>query len=60
MADVAMFVVLVTMFMLAFVVIMLAIAGFCYVVKKLSQKGKVDPRLMKWAEVLDWLKEEEK
>ena len=49
-----------TMLLLGFVVIMLAIAGFCYVVKKLARKGKVGPRLMKWAEVLDWLKEEDK
>lgn len=56
----AMFAVMLTILLLGFVVIMLAIAGFCYVVKKLSQKGKVSPRLMKWAEVLDWLKEEEK
>ena len=56
----AMFSVFLTMLLLGFIVVMLAIAGFCYVVKKLARKGKVGPRLMKWAEVLDWLKEEDK
>lgn len=56
----AMFSVFLTMLLLGFIVIMLAIAGFCYVVKKLARKGKVGPRVMKWAEVLDWLKEENK
>ena len=56
----AMFSVFLTMLLLGFVVVMLAIAGFCYVIRKLAQKGKVGPRLMKWAEVLDWLKEENK
>ena len=56
----AMFSVFLTMLLLGFIVIMLAIAGFCCVVKKLAQKGKVGPRVMKWAEVLDWLKEEDK
>lgn len=56
----AMFSVFLTMLLLGFIVVMLAIAGFCYIVKKLALKGKVGPRLMKWAEVLDWLKEENK
>ena len=60
MKQFAMFTILVTMLMLAFVIIMLAIAGFCCVIKKLAQKRKVGPRLMKWAEVLDWLKEEDR
>ena len=49
MKQFAMFTILVTMLMLAFVIIMLAIAGFCCVIKKLAQKRKVGPRLMKWA-----------
>ena len=57
MEEFAMFAALLTMLLLGFVVIMLAIAGFCYVVKRFARKGKVGPRLMKWAEVLDWLKE---
>lgn len=56
----AMFSVFLTMLLLGFVVIMLAVAGFCYVVKRLARKGKVSPRLMKWVEVLDWLKEEDR
>lgn len=56
----AMFSVFLTMLLLGFIVVMLAIAGFCYVIRKLARKGKVGPRLMKWAEVLDWLKEEDK
>lgn len=60
MEALSIFAVTITMLLLGFVVIMLAIAGFCYVVKKLAQKGKVDPRLMKWAEILDWLKEEDR
>ena len=56
----AIFSVFLTMLLLGFIVVMLAVAGFCYVVKRLARKGKVGPRLMKWAEVLDWLKEEDR
>lgn len=56
----AMFAVMLTMMLIIFAIYMLAIAGFCCVVKKLAQRGKVGPRLMKWAEVLDWLEDDKK
>lgn len=60
MKTIAMFVVLLTMLMLAFVIIMLAIAGFCYVVRYINYKRGVNPRLLKWARTLDWLMEDKK
>lgn len=42
-----------------FIIILIAMAGFCTVVKSMGKKKDINPRLMKWAEVLDWLKEED-
>lgn len=52
------FVVSLTLLMLLFVLIMLAIAGFCYVMKRIEKKGGLSPRMTKWVYTLDWLGEE--
>lgn len=58
MRVISMFVVTLTMLMLIFVVIMLAIAGFCYVMKRIEKKKGLSPRIAKWVYILDWLEEE--
>ena len=54
----AIFSVFLTMLMLIFVLIMLAIAGFCYVMKRIEKKRGLSPRMAKWVYILDWLGEE--
>lgn len=54
----AQFTIVLTAMALCFVAILLIMEGFCAVVKQVSKKIEVSPRVMKWAEVLDWLKEE--
>lgn len=54
----AMFAAMLTMLLLGFVVIMLAIAGFCYVMKRIEKKRGLSPRMAKWVYILDWLGEE--
>lgn len=56
----AMFAVMLTILLLGFVVIMLAIAGFCYVMKRIEKKRGLSPRMAKWVYILDWLEEEDK
>lgn len=54
------FAVTLTMLLLGFVVIMLAIAGFCSFMKRVEKKRGLSPRMAKWVYILDWLKEEDK
>lgn len=54
----AMFAVMLTILLLGFVVIMLAIAGFCSVMKQIEKKRGLSPRMAKWVYILDWLGEE--
>ena len=54
----AMFAVMLTMLLLGFVVIMLAIEGFCYVMKYVEKKRGLSPRMAKLVYILDWLGEE--
>lgn len=54
----AMFAVMLTMMLIVFVLYMLAIAGFCYVMKRIEKKGGLSPRMTKWVYTLDWLGEE--
>ena len=58
MRIISLFVVTLTMLMLIFVLIMLAIAGFCYVMKRIEKKRGLSPRMAKWVYILDWLEEE--
>ena len=53
------FTVCLTLLLIFFVLVMLAIAVFCSVVRKIENKKDISPRLKKWVEVLDWLKEED-
>lgn len=54
----AMFAVMLTMMLIVFVLCMLAIAGFCYVMKRIEKKRSLSPRMAKWVCILDWLGEE--
>ena len=54
----AMFAVILTMLLVIFVLCMLAIAGFCYVMKRIEKKRGLSPRMAKWVYILDWLEEE--
>lgn len=54
----AMFAVMLTMMLIVFVLCMLAIAGFCYVMKRIEKKRGLSPRMAKWVYILDWLGEE--
>ena len=54
----AIFAASITMLLLGFVVIMLAIACFCFVVRKIGRKKEISPRLEKWIYILDWTKED--
>lgn len=54
----SLFVVCLTLLLLGFVLIMLAIAGFCYVMKRIEKKRSLSPRMAKWVYILDWLGEE--
>ena len=47
-----------TMLLLLFCLAMVIIAIFCGVVKHIAKRRSINPRLMKWVEVMDWLKEE--
>lgn len=54
----AMFAVMLTFMLVIFVLYMLAIAGFCYVMKRIEKKRGLSPRMAKWVYILDWLGEE--
>ncbi len=54
----SLFVVCLTLLLLGFVLIMLAIASFCYVMKRIEKKRGLSPRMAKWVYILDWLGEE--
>lgn len=58
MKALSIFAVTLTMLLLGFVVIMLAIAGFCYVMKRIEKKRGLSPRMAKLVYILDWLGEE--
>ena len=60
MRTISMFAVTLTMLMLIFVVIMLVIAGFCYVMKRIEKKRGLSPRMAKWIYILDWLEDDKK
>ena len=55
MEALSIFAVTLTMLLLGFVVIMLAIAGFCSIVKKIERTREINPRLAKWVYILDWI-----
>ena len=54
----AMFAVMLTMILIIFAIYMLAIAGFCYVMKRIQKKRGLSPRMAKWVYILDWLEED--
>ena len=56
----ALFAVHLTLLALGFVILLLAIAGFCYFMKRIEKKRGLSPRMAKWVYILDWLKEEDK
>lgn len=58
MSTFAMFAVMLTMMLIVFVLCMLAIAGFCYVMKRIEKKRGLSPRVAKLVYILDWLAEE--
>lgn len=53
------FTIYLTLLLIFFIVILLAMEGFCAVVKRVARKRDVSSKLMKYVEVLDWLKEED-
>ncbi len=53
------FTIYLTLLLIFLIVILLAMAGFCAVMRQIDKRKKLSPRIMKWVEVLDWLKEEE-
>lgn len=55
----ALFSVTLTMLMLLFCVVMLAVAGFCAIMKRVERKRGLSPRMAKWVDILDWLKEDD-
>ena len=52
------FTIYLTLLLIFLIVILLAMAGFCAVMRQIDKRKKLSPRVMKWVEVLDWLKEE--
>lgn len=60
MGTFSLFVVCLTLLLLEFVMIMLAIAGFCYVMKRIEKKHGLSPRMAKWVYILDWLEDEKR
>lgn len=52
------FTVYLTLLLIFFILILLAMAGFCAVVRRINRTKEISPRIMKWVETLDWLKEE--
>lgn len=54
----AMFAVMLTMMLIIFAIYMLAIAGFCYFMKRVEKKRGLSPRMAKWVYILDWLEDE--
>lgn len=60
MKALSIFAVTLTMLLLGFVVIMLAIAGFCYFMKRIEKKRGLSPRMAKWVYILDWLEDDKK
>lgn len=56
----SLFVVCLTLLLLGFVLIMLAIAGFCYVMKQIEKKRGLSPRMAKWVYILDWMEDDKK
>jgi hypothetical protein len=47
-----------TALLLVFCLVMVVIAAFCGVVRYIAKRRSISPRLMKWVDVMDWLKEE--
>lgn len=60
MKTLSIFAVTLTMLFLGFVVIMLAIAGFCAVMKRIERKRGLSPRMAKLVYILDWLGDDKK
>ena len=52
------FAVIVTMLLTFYTLCMLAIAGFCYFMKRIERERRLSPRLAKLVYILDWLKED--
>lgn len=52
------FTIYLTLLLIFLIVILLAMAGFCAVMRQINKRKKLSQRVMKWVEVLDWLKEE--
>lgn len=55
----AQFIIFLTLLVLAFVNVLLLMAIFCKVIRWINMRRPVSPKLIKYAEVLDWLKEED-
>lgn len=53
------FTIYLTLLLIFFILVLLAMAGFCAVMRQINKRKKLNPRIMKWVEVLDWLKEED-
>ena len=53
------FTVYLTLLLIFFMLILLAMAGFCAVMRQINKRREVSPRVIKWVEILDWLKEED-
>ena len=60
METLSIFAVTLTMLLLGFVMIMLAIAGFCAVMKQIERKKGLSPRMAKLVYILDWLGDDKK
>lgn len=53
------FTIYLTLLIIFFILVLLAMAGFCAVMRQINKRKRLTPRVMKWVEVLDWLKEED-
>jgi len=54
------FTIYLTLLLIFFIVILLAMEGFCAVMRQINKRKKLSPRIMKWVEVLDWLEDDRK
>lgn len=54
MENLSIFAIGITMLLLGMVIILLAIAGFCYFMKRVEKKRGLSPRMAKWVYILDW------
>ena len=60
MENLSIFSIGISMLLLGMVIVLLAIAGFCYFMKRIEKKRGLSPRMAKWVYILDWTEEDKK